>query len=66
MPSDPTHPAGSSPADHRPAVWPWLLLPLVALTIFLVLSRAKEHTDPVGRHADTAGSASTSEDTGSR
>ena len=66
MSSDPIHPATSPPADHRPAVWPWLLLPLVALTIFLVLSRAKEHTEPVGHHADAAGSASTSEDTGSR
>ena len=41
MTPEPT-PASDGTAERRPAVWPWLLIPLVALTIFFVLHTAKE------------------------
>ena len=42
MPSDPVHPAQATSADRRVAVWPWLLLPLVALALFFALRTAKD------------------------
>jgi hypothetical protein len=36
-----TSPA-SAPGERRPAVWPWLLLPLVALALFFALRNAKD------------------------
>jgi hypothetical protein len=27
------------PADRRPAIWPWLVMPLIALTLFYYLDR---------------------------
>ena len=41
MAPEPT-PASDGTADRRAAVWPWLLIPLVALTFFYVLHTAKE------------------------
>lgn len=32
----------ASTADRRPAVWPWLLLPLVALAMFFALRTVKQ------------------------
>jgi len=44
--------AAAVPTDRRPqAVWPWLLLPLVALTLFFLLKTAKEESpSPVSPH----------------
>ena len=43
--------AAAAPTDRRPAVWPWLLLPLVALTLFFLLKTAKEESpSPVSPH----------------
>jgi hypothetical protein len=50
----------SMQADRRPAIWPWLVMPLIALTAFYCLDRlareAREQEDlapaPVAAHAD--------------
>jgi hypothetical protein len=39
------HPA----ADRRPAVWPWVLMPLAALAMFLLLHSVRHST-----HSDAA------------
>jgi hypothetical protein len=53
----------SVPADRRPAIWPWLVMPLIALTAFYCLERlAKEareqgdpeSTTPAAIHAEAA------------
>jgi hypothetical protein len=47
------------PADRRPAIWPWLVMPLIALTLFYCLDRlsrqAEDQEDlPVpAAHADS-------------
>jgi hypothetical protein len=48
MSPDPSQPTSALPAERRPAVWPWLLLPLVALTMFFVLRTVKQASE---RHA---------------
>jgi hypothetical protein len=63
MSSEPLQSTASPPAERRPAVWPWLLLPLVALTIFFVLRTAKDA--PPQHHADAAEATAPSEDSGS-
>ena len=64
MTTEPTPNPSSAAAERRPAVWPWLLIPLVALTIFYVLHTAKEAPRrPAGaQHAESADSAAPSED----
>jgi hypothetical protein len=32
------------PPDRQPAVWPWLLIPLIALALFFVLSKVREES----------------------
>jgi hypothetical protein len=32
------------PAERQPAVWPWLLIPLIALALFFVLSKVREES----------------------
>ena len=62
MSTDPLHHARS---ERRPAVWPWLLLPLVVLVIFFALRTAK---DAPARSAPdgNAAPAAPGEDAGSR
>jgi hypothetical protein len=53
MSPDPHHPsgtAGSGTTAPRPAVWPWLLLPLVVLAMFFALRAVT----PAPRHAANA------------
>jgi len=46
--------------DRRPAIWPWLVMPLIALTAFYCLDRlsreAQDQEDvgsvPAGAHAE--------------
>jgi hypothetical protein len=33
------------PADRRPAIWPWLVMPLIALTMFYCLDRLSRQAD---------------------
>jgi hypothetical protein len=30
------------PGDRRPAIWPWLVMPLIALTAFYCLERLRD------------------------
>lgn len=44
------------PRERRPAIWPWLLMPLVVLAVFCALARAHHRpgtpwTGVWGRHA---------------
>ena len=47
--------------ERRPAVWPWLLMPLVVLMVFFTLQRFRHlsETAPVGTEARTAASDTT-------
>jgi hypothetical protein len=38
--------AGHSATERRPAVWPWLLMPLAALAMFLLLRSVRHATQP--------------------
>jgi hypothetical protein len=40
--SDPTPSTSAGSAERQPAVWPWLLLPLVALALFFALRTVKQ------------------------
>jgi hypothetical protein len=46
MTPEPTTRSTATQSGHRPAVWPWLLLPLAALTLFFALRTAKEWPAP--------------------
>ena len=56
----------ASTAERRPAVWPWLLLPLVALAMFFALRTVKEAPERHAAHPDTAAEAAPDEVAGSR
>lgn len=34
--------ASSGPGERLPAVWPWLLIPLVALALFFILRTVRQ------------------------
>jgi hypothetical protein len=38
--------AASGPRERRPAVWPWLVMPLVVLAAFYTLKRVHERPGP--------------------
>lgn len=42
MSSEPLNRGASASAERRPAVWPWLLVPLLALALFLALLNFKK------------------------
>jgi hypothetical protein len=56
--------AAHSAAERRPAVWPWVLMPLAALAMFLVLRSVRHSTDsaaprtPASDISDDSGAAS--------
>jgi hypothetical protein len=56
-------PSTATTAERRPAVWPWLLLPLVALAMFFAVRTVKQ----APRHAahPDAAEAATHEAAGS-
>jgi len=51
---------GAVHPQRRPAIWPWLLMPLAALTIFLTLERLRHASQP--NAAAPAGATTTSPD----
>ncbi len=56
MSSEPASSTTAATADRRPAIWPWLVVPLLALALFFALSRFKESRLPPAQ-SDTAPSA---------
>ena len=42
----PSHSLISAPVERRPAVWPWLVMPLVTLALFFTLFRL--HKQEIG------------------
>jgi hypothetical protein len=46
MSSEPLNRTATATAERRPAVWPWLLVPLLALALFLALRSFKESRLP--------------------
>ena len=66
MSSDPIHPASAGTAERRPAVWPWLLLPLVALSLFFALSSMKQARQRPASHPDAPAQAASGEAAESR
>jgi hypothetical protein len=56
MAPEPT-PSSDAATERRPAVWPWLLIPLVALTFFYVLHTAKEAPHKASPHAESSAEA---------
>ncbi len=64
MTPEPTHPTTATPVERRGAIWPWLLLPLVALALFFALN-AVQRMPGSGQSAPSAESPTTSEDAGS-
>jgi hypothetical protein len=44
--------------ERRPAIWPWLVMPLVTLALFFALSRLRQNQDaPYNSPPHTAASA---------
>jgi hypothetical protein len=58
MSSEPAD-TSTATAERRPAVWPWLVVPLLALALFFALSRFKESRLP----AQSDGTAPPAEET---
>jgi hypothetical protein len=46
MSPDPLTSTPGGSAERRPAVWPWLLLPLVTLALFFALRAVKKPVPP--------------------
>jgi H+/Cl- antiporter ClcA len=54
--------AGAVPsAERRQAVWPWLLLPLVALALFFALRSVKQAPHHAGHTPESAAESASSE-----
>jgi fumarate reductase subunit D len=44
-------------SDRRPAVWPWLVMPLIVLLLFYALHRVQHPAAPAAVPAAATGSA---------
>jgi hypothetical protein len=51
---EPADTTSAATAERRPAVWPWLVVPLLALALFFALSRFKEARLPPAQSDSTA------------
>jgi hypothetical protein len=51
----------SGPRDRRPAVWPWLVMPLIVLLVYYALFRV--HQQPAAPHPQPAASQISAEQT---
>ena len=60
--TEPARFASAAPADRRQPMWPWLLLPLVTLTLFFVLFKLKASDSPPPHHTDTTADSAPSDD----
>lgn len=53
-------------ADRRQPMWPWLLMPLVALTMYFLLKTAKDaHPAPTGHQLEAPADPVLSDEPGS-
>jgi hypothetical protein len=57
MSSEPANSTSAATAERRPAIWPWLVVPLLALALFFALSRFKESRLPPAPGDGTAAPA---------
>ena len=57
MSSEPADSTSAATAERRPAVWPWLVVPLLALVLFFALSRFKEARLPAAPSDSTVAPA---------
>ena len=42
------------PTDRRPAIWPWLVMPLITLLVFYWLYSLDQDSGAASRHAPAA------------
>jgi hypothetical protein len=54
MSPDPANSAAAPCAERRPAVWPWLLLPLVVLIMFFLLRAVMPGPGPSDQAVEAA------------
>jgi len=59
QPSNTLIPTSHDANDRRPAIWPWLLMPLVVLILFVILYNVRQlpPNRPAGADAHTTSSA---------
>jgi len=60
-PSPTSHSNAMGTAERPQAMWPWLLLPLVALTLFFALHRVKQGPAHHAVHADESAEVASGE-----
>lgn len=66
MTPETSHLTTAAPAERRQAVWPWLLLPLVVLTVFFLLKTAKDSLPAApAHHSPTSSDSAPIDDAGS-
>jgi hypothetical protein len=61
MSPDPSHSTATGTHERPQAMWPWLLLPLVALTLFFALHRVKQGAAPHAIHSEESVERASSE-----
>lgn len=66
MSSDPLPSPSGGTAERQPAVWPWLLLPLVALALFFALRAVKDGPSAGAAASDVAAETAPGGESGSR
>jgi hypothetical protein len=66
MSADPLTSTPSASAERQPAVWPWLLLPLVTLALFFALRAVKDAPSSHSTPSDVAAEPAPGGDSGSR
>jgi hypothetical protein len=55
-----------APTDRRPAIWPWLVMPLVTLALFYGLDRMNRQQDQSAYHSAAQSAADSSDDSEGR
>ena len=61
MSPDPSDSTATGTAERPQAMWPWLLLPLVALTLFFALHRVRTAPAHHAVHSEESAAAASSE-----
>lgn len=67
--TEPTRLAATASAERHQPLWPWLLLPLVTLSLFFVLFKLKANDSPPpnsAHHSEAAPDSAPSEEAESR